>query len=204
MSFPRTHRGIKGMIRSALLETSTARDIVRKSGVRPGGTGEAGGDVQVVDLVGQYSKVAFPSAGTHSAIGSTANYVAGVGGVTIFPGIGSLTFEQYGDYQGFAQARLLATITQAADPDCTMFLGLQYYSSVAQVFQEFTPTGPHFGAPMVAIDEVGLHISAWKSFEISSDYNEARGMEWVVGIGNTGGDAGSFGVGLVQLQVREG
>ena len=57
---------------------------------------------------------------------------------------------------------------------------------------------------MVAIDEVGLHVSAWKSFEISPDYNEARGMEWVFGVGNTGGEAGSFGVGLVQLQIREG
>ena len=53
MAFARTYRAIEQMIRGVALETDTARDIVRKAGLRSGGTGGGEGVAVLTFAVAQ-------------------------------------------------------------------------------------------------------------------------------------------------------
>ena len=95
MSFPRFYRALRSMVYEVLLETSTARDIVRKSGVRQGASAVLGEDILMT-----FSRID-PSGGFQAAAGP-------------FPDAGSLTTES--DFSSYSEARLLANV---ATPDAS-------------------------------------------------------------------------------------
>ena len=187
------------MIEDSLLHTKTARDIVRKSGVRSGAQDSGVSQAMPAVLAGQYSFVQ-QSGGLSSQYGAVVSYASaaarafpGGGGVG---GVGKLSYT--GDFRNIAQARILVTVTQVAGAGCTVNIGLhQRLSNLSIVAATFTG-----GAPSVSIDTLGLHISDWKDIEWTEDPGPVRLAESYWFLNNPTGVAGTVGIGLCQLQIR--
>lgn len=142
MSFARTWGAIENMIRDALLETDTARDIARKAGVRMFAVRP-----EVPIMWGQLA-LAEPGSATG---GYTVNYSSGV---YSFPD-GTSSMSRYGDLSDFGQGRLLVTIVSASEAGAT--LGVDF----AQGASFSTP-------PSVSLSgATGLKLSEWRDFEVT-------------------------------------
>lgn len=172
--FPSTYEAIREMIRTGLLETTTARDIARKAGIRlssslPG--------ANIPDIWGTFSLR--PEG---ADIGYTVEHTSGT---YSFPD-GTVSMNRYADMTGTTSARLLVTVTEAGIEGSTLKVTLSGAS--------FTD-----GQPEVDLGAVGLHITEWKPLIHSLGPDEGALVQWVV---TSEASEGSFSVGLCQLQMR--
>lgn len=228
MSFSRTHREIRQMIRASLLQTTMARAIFRK------GLGLIGGQPSTipVDLSGQYAHVDILEGG-YSPFGSFVTYGAEIppwepatdpkGAPTryqltdfLFPD-GTQRASHKGDWRGIHEVRLLATVTSAGPLNSALYLEL-WIDTDPDISgpDPFDPAEIPFsgGSPTIALDEVGLHVTDWHRI----DWGEYRPLDpyeldlfddpapWpaqiYMRVSNPDSSTGSVGIGLCQIQVR--
>ena len=158
----------------ALLDVPTARAIVRKSGVRLSGGGGGAGE-GLPEIWGSFALM---------ETGEAAGYVEEHGAVTEFElPDAEVSMRRLADWGERTEARLFATVTQAANAGATL---------------EVEGEGITFsGGLSVPLDSLGEQTSAWKAAAKESEAIETR---WYVK--NPSGDAGAVGLGLCQLQVR--
>lgn len=191
MSFPRVYGEIVEMVHGALLETATARDIVRKSGVRFGSVAEG------ADLFGQFARISppFSALGHVETLRAAADYAfPGAHAIEEFPR--SRTMMRYFDWTGFTEARILVSVTQASAAPATMYLALQTDNTPDSATDPlaFSPE-----APSAPLDETGIHVSEWKTIVWPSEH---RSFEGWFRIANPTLATDEVGLGLCQVQVR--
>jgi hypothetical protein len=188
----RTYNEIRRMIEQALLQTHTARSVVRKSMIRPGNEaipGDAG--EYPMNLANQYSIVRDAQFGTivpYSASGSLQRFPSGAG-----------HFERYGDWDGAESIRFLLTVTKAAGAGVHLRIDLWQNMDDGANIQSLTFDGGQFSVP---VDTVGLQITDWKSIDWADDPAGNRYADSDVYLINPTGQAGTVGVGLAQVQIR--
>lgn len=170
MSFPRVYAALEDMLESVITETSTARDIARKAGVR---LNSQGGTAAVV---GSFTLI------NDTALGYTQDYPVGV--ETFFPGEADTeSMSRYMDVGGFTEARLLVTVTSAGLASSTLLLESDEAS--------FSPA---LAAPL---DAEGLHVGAWSSLEAPQDNAVIR---WRVSNPSLGSGSFSVGLIQLQMR----
>jgi hypothetical protein len=189
----RTYGEIREMIEGSLLQTKTARQIVRKSMVKPGSVPTDVFSGQFIDLQGQYTKVS--DSAEHHQYGSVLPYTASAS--QQFP-LGSGRLSRFGDFRGFVLTRIVVTVTKIAGAGCEMHIGITQDTGEPPPY----PTlGFEGGAPTVPLDETGLHVSDWKRIEWLEDPDVARPAEANWWLTNPTGQSGEVGIGLAQLQT---
>lgn len=193
MSFPRVYREIEEMARQVLLETPTARDIARKSGVRLG----VGGARATVDLLGQFARITppFSALGHIEVLQAISDYAfPGAFALASFPRERSMM--RYFDWTGFTEARVLTTVTQASTAAASMYFAIQTDNTPD------APTNPlAFSpeAPSAPLNETGIHVSEWRTIVWPSTF---RSFEGWFRIANPTLATDEVGLGLCQVQVR--
>lgn len=180
MAFRKTYDAIRDMVRRALLDVTMARDIVRKSGVMPGGAGGGG-----PDICGTFSFVNDPP--EVDGLGYWSRML-GFGEPEFYFPNGVEIMSRYADLTGYTQARLLVTVTLAPDADSTMLVEVAGGSG-ARGFTDAPPT--------VSLAATGHYVSEWRAF---AETPGAVLLRWIVSDPDTNGF--SYAVGLCQLQVR--
>lgn len=179
MTFPLTHREIREMVGEEVLKTEIARGIARKAGLQTiGGTALA-----LADLGGSFSFL--PDENADSYVGAYFSQAE-----FYFPD-DTAHMDTYLDLQGATQARLLVTVADEGIEGTSLLVEVMDGSGI-RGFQEAPPSCP--------LDSVGLHISAWQTFNSSSLEQYPQVLRWIVS--NPDSAAGEFSVGLCQLQVR--
>ena len=161
------------MIEDALLETPTARAIVRKAGL-PAGSPSSG---IPPDVWGEFTLI------NHEALGYQESYTAGA--ISPFPAAYPEAMDRLADWSGITEARLLVTVTQAGNAGS--------YLAVNSDEALFEPSGL-----ICPLDSAGVHLSAWCSVNKLS--GDALHTSWIVD--NPGLSGGTFAVGLCQIQAR--
>lgn len=126
------------------------------------------------DIWGTFSQINDESGG-----GFVSEYL---GESYLFPD-DSVRMERFSDMSGTQEARLLVTVTRAGNAGSTLSI------SSDQITFSTPPNTP--------LDVLGVHVSNWHTMTLSATEVLLR---WVVS--NPSLEAGSFGLGLCQLQVR--
>jgi hypothetical protein len=213
----RFYREIREMIETSLLQTHTARDIVRKSGVRAGTQEEILPTFPSPRLAGQYSFVEQFEDPELTQYGSVLNYLAtgtfmsfGFSDDQLFPD-NTWHIEHDDEFGDITQARLLVTVSRVASTS-----SVTLYPEMHQLLSEPAEGEPPReggniqligfvgGPPTVSLSSVGLHVTDWKEIDYIDDPNPARPARVWWKLNNPSGAAGTVGIGLCQCQIRGG
>lgn len=196
------------MIEKALLQTHTARSIVRKSTLRPG-SASASGVVGVLptDLLMEYAKVDIHTPG-FAQYGSVVSY----GEVSQGFRPSDPEFNRFWDFADITSMRFLVTVTKVAAPGTQMQVRVIQNVGPDPISPATLPeTSFAGGNPTVPLDELGVHVSEWKqpewldvsrpfdNFRLESYGRPGQVFWWLV---NPSGEAGDVGLGVCQVQVK--
>lgn len=179
------HAATVDLIRRSLKEIRMARAIVRKSGVKPGGAeGAAGGSTP--DVWGSFVYI------TDTSLGFALTAPAGQSEFA-FPVPGQAKMDRRSDMEGATEARLLVTTTSEGLAGARLLVAVSGGAGTRGFIGE---------PPSAPLDEIGIHVSPWRSFawDVVEGESNRQGLLWRVSNPNL--STGSISVGLCQLQVR--
>jgi hypothetical protein len=194
----RTYKAIREMIRQSLLETHTARDIVRKSMISPAESSSGVDNVlNGVDLFQQYAFID-RSGANHSQYGAVLSYNTTFGPQT-FPESSSPQMLRFWDFKDINHLKLLVTVTKVAGANVTLELRLQ---------QDIGNPGPSSisfsgGNPSVPLDSLGLHITDWHEIQFLPESLEGRPAQCRPFFVAPSASVGTTGIGLIQILAKK-
>jgi hypothetical protein len=221
----RTYNEIREMVETSLLQTKTARDIVRKGMVRAPETSAAAWGAHSMDPWGQYAQV---DSGTNSQYGSVIDYLAQPAFefprdperlhsppfiLSLDPG----RITRFADWRFVDEVRALVTVTDQGVANSTLDVYIVRDTLWPQGSGANIVEVPFESArPSVPLDEVGLHITDWCPIDWPEGASYAGGVDssgavvgpfrpaqlhWIVN--NPSESTGTAGIGLCQLQGRQ-
>jgi hypothetical protein len=182
---PITYSALLRLFKNELKHTPLAREMAIAAGIRIGG----GVAVEVTPkLYGTFA----PGSLADSEFGYIGEYPASLTEFNFPSGAGDESCARLGDMRLLGKARMLANVTSAGNEDSTLLFSVDDGEEVRGFVDE---------APSVPLDVVGLHVSEWRTFAWDATELGERKVRthWIVS--NPSGAAGSFSVGLCQVQV---
>lgn len=197
MSFPGTHHAIRELVEDTVLQTSAARDIMRKAGIRLGGGTTLDSGFISVDLFQQYAKIT-RTGFDHSQYGSVVTYSSAAN--SPFPAA-STRMLRFWDFRDAQWMRFVGNISEVGPAGGQLFLTLIQDVGTPGTYPSVPFEG---GAPSIPADSVGLHDSGWRRIQwlTTPESLEGRRAQTLPWLSNPTGVGGTIGVGLCQILIR--